>query len=416
MGDSKPVSLFHFFISLASFTDVIERKTEEIIKGLIHESNIIEMSIEIREVHTAKELKAFVKFTLNLYKKNPCYVPPLIFDEVNTFDPKKNPAFDFCESACFVAVKDGKIVGRIAAFVNHNANKWWNVKNARFGWFDFIDDLEVSNALIDAAREWGKAKGMTAMTGPMGFTDMDHAGMLIEGFDMIGTFATLYNSSYYPEHMEKLGFAKDVDWKEFRIPMPSELPERFTRMANIVSEKYNLRTVKCKTSKELVKNYGEKIFKLWNETYNILYGFSPLTDRQVAYYIKMYLSLIRPDLISIVVDGNEDVVGMGITIPSLSKAFQKAKGHIFPFGFIHLMNAIQKNDLVDLYLMGVHPDYQRKGVNALIFADLVPIFIKNGYKMAETNPELEENTKIQALWGDLNPKHVRTRRVFKKEI
>jgi hypothetical protein len=374
------------------------------------------MSLEIKEVLSAKELKAFVKFSQKLYKDHPYHVPPLIFDEINTFDPKKNPAFDFCESTCFVALKDKKIVGRIAAFINHNANKWWKVKNVRFGWFDFIDDYEVSAALLNAAQEWGRAKGMTAATGPMGFTDLDHAGMQIEGFDMIGTFATLYNYPYYPEHLTRLGYVKDVDWKEFRIPMPSALPDRFDRMANIVSEKYNLRTVKCKSSRELVKKYGEKIFRLWNETYNILYGFSPLTDRQVQYYVKMYLSLVRPDLISIVVDKDDEVVGMGITIPSLSKAFQKANGRLFPFGFLYLMNAIKKNDLVDLYLMGVHPNYQGKGVNALIFADLVPIFIKNGYKMAETNPELEENTKVQALWGDLNPQHVRTRRVFKKEL
>jgi hypothetical protein len=374
------------------------------------------MSLEIKEVHSAKELKAFVKFPLKLYRNHPFNIPALTFDEINTFDSKKNPAFDFCEAACFVAVRDGKIVGRIAAFLNRNANKFWNQKRARFGWFDMIDDIEVTKALLETVEQWAKARGMNAITGPMGFTDLDHAGMLVEGFDLIGTFATLYNYPYYPQHMEKLGYRKDADWKEFRIQMPKALPERYARMAAIVSEKLDLRVVKFNSSKKLVRSYGEKIFRLWNDTYNILYGFSPLTDRQVKYYIKMYLSFIRPDLISLVVDKKDNVIGMGIAIPSLSKAFQKANGRILPFGFLPLMNALRKNDLVDLYLMGVHPDFQGKGVNALIFADLVPIFIKNGYKMAETNPELEENTRVQALWGDLNPEQVRTRRVYIKDL
>jgi hypothetical protein len=374
------------------------------------------MSLEIREVRTAREMRRFVKFSLKLYKGHPYYVPALIFDEINTFNPDKNPAFEFCESVCYLAYRDGEIVGRIAGFINHNANDFWKVNNVRFGWFDVIDDIEVSRALTDAVANWGKAKGMNAMTGPMGFTDLDHAGMLVEGYDIIGTFATLYNYPYYTEHMDSLGFVKDVDWKEFRINMPERLPDRFERMAAIVAHKYELRTVKFTSSKKMVKNYGEKIFRLWNDTYKVLYGFSPLTDRQVKYYIKMYLSFVRPDLISIIVNKEDDVVGMGITMPSLSKAFQKANGRIFPFGFIYLLNALRKNNVVDLYLMGVHPDYQGKGVNAMIFNDLTPIFIKNGYKIAETNPELESNTKVQLLWSDLSPKHVRTRRVFKKEL
>lgn len=374
------------------------------------------MSLEIREVRTKKEMKQFVEFSLKLFKGHPFYVPALTFDEINTFNPKKNPAFDFCESICFLAYKDETIVGRIAGFINHNANNFWKVQNVRFGWFDVVDDPQVTKALIDAVSEWGKAKGMNAVTGPMGFTDLDHAGMLIEGFDLIGTFATLYNYPYYQSHLENIGFVKDVDWKEFRIAIPEKTPSRFERMSAIVSQKYELRVVKCHSSRELVKKYGEKIFKLWNDTYNVLYGFSPLTDKQVNYYIKMYLSFVRPELISIVVDKNDEVVGMGITIPSLSKAFKKSKGRIFPFGFIHLLKALRKNDVVDLYLMGVHPDFQNKGVNAMIFNDLTPIFIKNGYKIAETNPELETNTKVQLLWSDLTPKHVRTRRVFKKDL
>ena len=374
------------------------------------------MSLEIKEVKTAKELKAFIKFSLKLYKRNPYYVPALTYDEINTFDPKKNPALDFCESARFIAIRDGEIVGRIAAIINHDTNKWWKQEHGRFGWFDVIDDQEVTKALLDTAEAWVKANGMKALKGPLGFTDLDHEGMLIEGFEEMGTFATIYNYPYYPKHLENLGFHKDVDWKEYQITIPDQVPDRHARMATIVSQKYNLHTVKFKTANALIKRYGKKIFKLWNDTYDVLYGFTPLTDKQVNYYIKMYLSFVRPDLISLIIDKDDNVVGMGIAIPSLSKAFQKTKGNIFPFGFIHLLKALHKNDVVDLYLMGIHPDYQGKGLNALIFADLVPIFIKNGYKLAETNPELEENGRIQVLWSEFNPRHHRSRRVYIKEF
>jgi GNAT superfamily N-acetyltransferase len=374
------------------------------------------MSLEIQEVKSARELKAFVKFSLKLYKNNPYYVPSLTFDEINTFNSKKNPAFDFCESTCFVAIRDGEIVGRIAGIINRDTNKWWKQEHARFGWFDVIDDQDVTKALLDAVETWAKAKGMNALKGPLGFTDLDHEGMLVDGFNEMGTFATIYNYPYYSKHMENLGFRKDVDWKEFQITMPDMIPDRYVRMAAIVAEKYNLKVVKFDTARALVKKYGKKIFKLWNDTYNVLYGFAPLTDRQVKYYIKMYLSLVRSDLVCIIVNKEDDVVGMGIAIPSLSKAFQKANGKILPFGIFHLIKALHKNDIVDLYLMGIHPDYQGKGLNSMIFADLIPIFIKNGYKLAETNPELEKNGRIQVLWSEFNPRHHRTRRVYLKDI
>lgn len=374
------------------------------------------MSLEIKEVRSAKELKAFVKFSLKLYKNNPYYVPSLTFDEINTFNSKKNPAFDFCEAASFVAIRDGEIVGRITGIINKDTNKWWKQEHARFGWFDVIDDQEVTKALLDTVEVWARKKGMTALKGPLGFTDLDHEGMLVEGFEEMGTFATIYNYPYYPQHLENLGYRKDVDWKEYQITMPDELPERYSRMAAVVSQKYNLHTVKFKTARELVKNYGAKIFQLWNDTYNVLYGYSPLNDKQIKYYIKMYLSFVRSDLVSLIVDKDDNVVGMGISIPSLSKAFQKTKGKIFPFGFIHLLKALKKNDTVDLYLMGIHPDYQGKGLNAIIFADLIPLFIKNGFKLAETNPELELNGKIQVLWSEFNPRQHRRRRIYIKEF
>jgi len=374
------------------------------------------MSIEIKEVLTKKELKAFILFSLELYNNHPYHIPALTFDEINTFNKKKNPAFDFCEATCFIALKEGKIVGRIAAIINMETNAWWKQEHARFGWFDVIDDIEVTKALLEVASAWAKNKGMKSIKGPLGFTDLDHEGMLIEGYNEMGTLATIYNYPYYKEHFEKLGFKKDVDWKEFQITMPDVLPDRFSRMAKIVAEKQNLHIVKCKSSSELVKKYGKKLFQLWNDSYNVLYGYAPLSDKQVQYYIKMYLTFIKPELISLIADKDDNLVGMGITMPSLSKAFQKAKGKIFPFGFIHLLKALRKNDMVDLYLMGVHPDYQKKGLNAMIIADLVPIFIKNGYKIAETNPELETNAHIQALWTDFNPRHHRSRRIYIKDI
>lgn len=374
------------------------------------------MSLEIREVRTKKEISTFVRFPLSLYKNHPYYVPALVFDDMATFNSKKNPAYDFCESIRFLAYKDGKIVGRVAGLINHNANEGWKVKDVRFGWFDAIDDLEVTKALMDAVAGWGMKKGMTHLTGPLGFTDLDPEGMLIEGYDLIGTLATIYNYPYYPVHMEKLGFEKEVDWKEFHINIPESIPDRYIRMSNIVAEKFELRIVKEKSLSKLVKLYGEKLFQLINETYCVLYGFSTLTERQMKYYIKMYLSFARTDLISIIVDKNDKVVGLGITMPSLSKAMQKSKGSLFPFGFIHMLKALRKNTVVDFYLMGVHPEYQNKGVSAMIFADLYPNFVKNGYTLGETNPELETNNKIQLLWSDFNPEPVRRRRVFKKEL
>jgi len=374
------------------------------------------MSVEIKKVESRKEMMKFVKFPLTLYKNHPCFVPSLTFDELNTFNPKKNPAFDFCEAECFIAIRDKKVVGRIAMIINSDANRCWKQEHARFGWFDVIDDPEVTKALMDRAEQWAKEKGMKAVKGPLGFCDLDHEGMLVEGFDKVGTFATIYNYAYYPVHLEQLGFKKDVDWKEFKIIMPEVIPDRFIRGSRIVAEKYGLHIATFKNNKELVNNYGRKLFELWNETYKVLYDFAPITERQIKYYINLYLSVIKRELISLIVDKDDNLIGFGIAIPSLSKAFQKARGRLFPFGFVHLINALHKNNQVDLYLMGVRLDYQGKGLNAMIFTDLVPKFIKNGYKTAETNPELEYNGKVQALWSEFEPIHIKSRRVYIKEF
>lgn len=374
------------------------------------------MSIEIKRVTSRSDRLKFVKFPLKLYKNNPYYVPALIFDELNTFNTKKNPSFDFCEADCFLALRNGEVVGRIAAILNRDVNAFWNQEHARFGWLDVIDDIDVTKALISTVEEWAKERGMKAIKGPLGFCDLDPEGMLVHGFDQPGTFATIYNHPYYPEHMEKLGFTKEVDWKEFLIGIPSELSDRYTRMADILAKKYDLQMAKLTSNKQLVKQYGQKIFKLWNETYNVLYGYAPLTKRQEKYYINMYLSMINIDLVSLIVDKNDDVIGFGISMPSLSKALQKNKGRLFPFGFLHLLKALRKNDTVDLYLMGIRLDYQQKGLIALIIADLAPKYVKRGYRFAESNPELEHNGKIQATWADFNPRHHKTRRVFIRDI
>ncbi|MDD3321078.1 MAG: hypothetical protein PHS59_06510 [Paludibacter sp.] len=374
------------------------------------------MSVTIREVNSKKDLKKFIWFGINLYKDCEFAAPPLLMDDLLNLSKGKNPALDFCETTYLLAYKNNKIVGRIAGIINPVANETWNDKNARFGWLDFIDDLEVSKALFDAAIAWAKSKDMTSIHGPLGFTDFDPEGLLIEGYDKLGTLATIYNYPYYPEHIEAYGFVKDMDWKEYLITVPEVFPEKYFRIAEVVKQKYNLRSVKCKTRKQIVDNYAAKIFDLLNLCYKDLYGFTKLNKKQIAFYIKLYFSFFRLDTVSIVVDEKDDVVALGIAMPSFTKALQKAKGKIFPFGWYYMLSALNKNDVVDLYLMAVHPDYQNKGVNSVMFADIMPNSAKNGYKFAESNPELETNTKMSSQWGSFEHVNHKKRRVYIKHI
>lgn len=376
------------------------------------------MPVEIREVAPVKsELRKFVKFGVNHYKGNSCYVPPLIFDEVETLMPEKNPAFDFCEAQSFMAYRDGKPVGRITAIINHKVNERSGRKEARFGFFETIDDAEVADALFAAAEGWARSRGMNEMVGPMGFTDMDHEGMLVEGFDELGTMATIYNYPYYPEHMERMGYVKDTDWVEYRITVPDAIPEKHQRIADIVAKKYGLRTIRYKSRKKLAADYGVELFKLINEAYDELYGYSPLTDRQIQYYIDKYLSVLRLDCVSLVVDSNDALVAMGISIPSFSKALRRSSGKLFPLGWYHILKAIYgRNDVVDLMLIAVRKDYLSKGVNALLFADLIPAYRKNGYKYAESNLELEGNENVQKQWQYFERRLHRRRRSYRKQI
>lgn len=390
----------------------------EKIPNFVSSKQKVKMSIQIKEVTTRKELKQFVKFSIDLYKGNPYYVPCLIEEEMMTLDKEKNPAFEVCDAILFLAYKDGKIAGRIAGIINHGSNTAWEEKRARFGFVDFIDDAEVVDALFDAVIRWAKEKGMTELHGPLGFTDMDHEGMLVEGFDQLGTMATIYNYPYYPKHLERMGFEKDQDWHEFKIFVPREgIPEKHQRIGEIVRKKYGLSIRKFKNKEEIMP-YAHKIFHTLNAAFEPLYGFSALTEKQIDYYINMYIPMLRYELVTVITrDADDEVVGFGISLPSLSKAMQKARGHLFPFGWIHLLKALKsKPKVIDLYLTGVLPEYQSKGVNALLFNDLIPVYNRLGVVYAESNPELENNSAVQAQWNYFKREHHKTRRAFIKKI
>lgn len=379
-------------------------------------------SIQIKRVETKKDLKRFIEFHYDLYKGNPYDVPNLYSDEVNTLSKNKNAAFDFCEAEYYLALKEGKIVGRVAAIINHKANEKWKKKDVRFGWIDFIDDIEVSRALFEAVEEYGRKKGMNDIVGPLGFTDMDPEGMLTWGFDKLGTMATIYNYEYYPQHMEKLGgWKKDNDYVEYYLVVPEKSPEKYTKIAEMVEKRYNLHVRKL-TKKDIFQGgYGKKLFDLINLTYSDLYGFSELTDRQIDQYVKMYFPFADLNLVTVIEDGNKDnqLAGLGITIPSLSHALQKCRrGRLFPFGWWHLLRAIKfhKTDGVDLLLMGFLPEYRSKGANALLFADLIPRYVNYGFKWGETQVEMESNEGVQSQWGPLDPINHKKRRCYRRSL
>lgn len=374
--------------------------------------------IEIKKIEPTKgNLKRFTEFQIDLYDGNPWFVPPLVSDDVATLDPKENPAFDFCESAYFMAYRDGKPVGRIAGIINRQVNEKSHSRTARFGFVDFIDDHEVSAALFKAAEDWARSKGMEKIIGPLGFTDLDHEGMLVEGFEELSTMATIYNYPYYPEHMERLGYKKESDWLEFQMEVPDAIPDKYNRIAEIVKKKFGLRVLKYSSRKRIKKEYGHALFHLVNDAYKNLYQYSTLTERQIEYYINIYLGLLNLELVTLVVDEAGKLVGVGISMPSMSRALQKSKGKMLPLGWYHLLKGLKgKNDRVDLLLVAVHPDYQNKGVNALLFQDLIPYYIKNGYRYAESNPEMETNSKVQSQWEYFTTRQHRRRRSFEKKL
>lgn len=373
------------------------------------------MSVEIRKVTTKAELKKFIRFNYEFYKDCPYSVPDLYDDMLNTFSSKKNPAMEFCEADYFLALREGKIVGRVAAIINRRANETWQKKTVRFGWIDFIDDLDVSRALIETVKAWGRARGMERLEGPLGFTDLDAEGMLIEGFDQLSTMATIYNYPYYPKHMEALGLGKEVDWIEMKLKVPDAVPEKHLRIAKIISEKYGLR-VKKLTSKREIRRSGlaHEIFRLINDAYTPLFGFSRMTERQIDHYVNVYLPVLDLRMVTLVVNEAEELVAVGISMASLSEALQKAKGKLFPFGWYHLLKALflKRPKGLDLLLVAVRPDYQGKGANALLFTDLIPIYQRLGFEYAESNPELEANEKVQNQWQYFEGTQHKRRRCF----
>ena len=375
-------------------------------------------SVYVHPIATdSDQLRQYVQFGIDLYKGNSCYVPPLIIDDINTLSPDKNPAFDICEAQSFMAFRNGEPVGTITAIINRAVNEKTGKKQMRFGWLEFIDDTEVVDELFEAAMNWGRERGMTEIVGPMGFSDLDYEGMLIEGFDEMGTMATIYNHPYYPRHMERMGFEKEVDWVEYRMTVPDAIPEKYARIADLISRKYNLSVKKYTSKSKIKKEYGRAIFELVNEAYADLYGFVPLTDRQIEYYIDIYLGMLRLDDVTLVVDAEGKLVALGISMPSLSQALRKSGGKLFPFGWYPLLRAIKGHtDVVDLLLVAVKPEYQSKGVNALIFADLIPRYIANGYKYAESNVELEGNEGVQKQWEYFERRQHRRRRAFIKNL
>ena len=376
------------------------------------------MSVTVKTVSTKKDFKTFVRFGNKLYKGNPYYVPSMPWDDLNTFDRNKNGAFEFSDAEFYLAYKDGNVVGRVAAIVNYKANEAWKVDQVRFGWIDFIDDIEVSKALLDAVVAFGKARGMKQIVGPLGFTDFDPEGMLVEGFDRVSTMALIYNYPYYPEHLKKLGYVKETGWVEYRITIPEQLPEKHVKFAEIVKDRYHLKVRKLTKRQIRTENYGQKLFQLINETYCVLYGYSLLSPKQIDMYVDVYLSLVDMKMLSFIENQEGELIAAGITIPSLAEALQKCNGEILPFGWWHLLKAMfwKKPDTLDLLLIGVRPDYQNKGVNSLLFVDLFQNYRKLGFKYAETNANLETNAKVQAMWTPFEKELHKRRWVFGKEI
>jgi len=373
------------------------------------------MAVEIKEVLNNSDLKKFINFYYTLYKDNKYCCPPLRMDEYNTLHWKKNPAFEFCEARYWLAYKNGKIVGRIAGMINHKANETWNEKHVRFGWIDFIDDEEVSTALVQTVEDWAKYLGYKALHGPLGFTDMDKEGMLVMGFDELGTLASIYNYEYYNAHLEKLGYSKDVDWLQFEFEVPAEKPEKVAKIAEIVKRRYNVKVLQAKKAKDFVP-YAQQIFDCINESFKPLYGYTALSQRQKDAYTKQYLSFVEPDYVTIILDSNDKVIGVAINLPSLTRALQKTQGKLFPFGFIHMLRALKKPEIIDMYLIGLLPEWQGKGINAIFFDEQLNAFIKHKIKYAVNNQQLETNHKGLSQWEGYNGRNHLRRRCYIKHF
>jgi hypothetical protein len=367
--------------------------------------------VSILEVKTPNELKQFVKFPMDLYKNNPYYVPSFVKDELNVWNSQENPALQYSEAKQFLAWKDKKIVGRIAVIINHKEEKELGIRKVRFGWIDFIDDKEVSKALIDTVINYAKSHQIDNIEGPMGFTNLDKAGMLTFGFEKIATMIGIYNHEYYPQHIENLGLVKEKEWVEFEMNFPKILPPKVEKFSKLIAEKYKLRVLDFQ-SKEEILPYVKPMFKLLDETYKHLSTYTPISEEQIKTYKEKFFPMIAKNYVICVVDEQDELVSFAVTMPSYSKALQKAKGKLFPFGWWHFMQAQKKNDRANFYLIGIHPEYQRRGVTAIIFKEIFVRFNNMGIDFAETNPELEENKSVQVLWQDYNPVNHKRRRTY----
>ncbi len=382
--------------------------------------------ITIRSVKGRRDLRAFIRFNYHLYKGNPYAVPDFLEDMLDTFDRRKNAAFEFCEAELFLAYDGKKIVGRVAAIINHKANKTWGNRNVRFGYIDFIDDIEVARALLDTVEQWGRERGMNKIVGPLGFTDMDPEGMLIDGFDQLSTMSTIYNYPYYPKLLEQLGYEKEIDWVERKVTVPTTEAQadsaKYIRVAELSRKRYNLHMRHFRSHKEILAEQGgqyvQKVFGVINKAYADLYGYSEMNERQILQYANTYLQFLDMRLLAIVENEENEPIAMGVGIGSLSHALQKAHGKLFPFGWWHLAKAIyfKPAPVLDLLLVGVLPEYQNKGVNALLFAEIIPVAQKLGFVWAETHPQLENNEKSQGQWAHLDCVIHKRRRCFQKAL
>ena len=375
--------------------------------------------ISIKKVETKREMDAFVRFSRKLYAGNPYYVPDLESDIYNTFNPARNAGLEFTDIQPFLAYDgQGEVVGRIVGIINHHANEKWHTRNVRFGFIEFVDNPEVSAALLSAVEDWGRLQGMEQIQGPMGIFDFDKEGMLVEDFDQLSSMITIYNPPYYPRHLEMLGYEKEVDWIQVRIEIPKEIPEKYARVARLSKELFGLEVRKLTHEDIYKKGYGRKVFELLNEAYAPLFGYTELSDRQIDEYVDRYLPLIDKQLIPIVENEKGEIIGVAITMGSLSHALQKARGKLFPFGWYHLLKALKwkPEEKVEMLLIAVRPDYQGLGVNALFFNDLIPIYNRCHFRYAETGPQLEDNVKELSQWKPLNPTYTKRRRCYKKKL
>lgn len=370
--------------------------------------------ISIKAVETSQDFKDFISFPFNLYRNNPYYVPPLKTDQLTTLSKDQNPAFDHCDSKYWLAYKKNQVVGRIAGIINHAFIDKWGKKYARFGWFDFVDDQSVAQSLLTVCEAWARDRGIEAIHGPMGFTNFDPAGMLIQGFDQMATLATLYNYPYYVTYLERAGYLKEVDWVEYKIFLDKNVPKKIEQLARVVKKRNRVSIIIPK--QQDIERYAHDIFDLINTCYGHLHGMVELTEKQIKYYIKRYLPIIRKDFISLLIAEDGSLIGFGIIMPSLAKALQKANGSLFPLGFLHIFMDIRKNDVGELCLIGIRPDYQGKGINALLMEAANKAYIQNKIYTVESNPELEDNKQVQSLWDYYEAHQHKRRRCYIKYL